>query len=162
MSDPAPAVEIVKSKSLIYPKFLEELWLQRVLSTDKFHCMLLTAGYSPSERHWRRGEVDKHEVRGEGYVQGGFPVAHAANAHIYDDKLVIFLGGFTVPVGTFSARYGVYYRASGRRATDMLIACIEFDNDPYCNQGWFRVGATELRLPIPAEAMEADDEPAAA
>lgn len=132
--------------SFIYNSCLLNSFRAKIdFESDKFKVLLLTDEYEPQkDEHASRADLIG-EVAGKGYAAGG--VAVNVRVSLADDRLVLTLGGWTLPAATVTARYAVYcLDRGGEPDEDALVACIDFGGDVASTNADFQLTASTLRI----------------
>lgn len=117
--------------SLIYNSCLHDRAAGTIdFGSDDFAVILVTSSYTPNkDTHVTRNDVT-NEITGTGYTANGEDVVVTVNSvDNTNDREDVTLGGHDWLTSTLTARGAVYFKKTGAKATDLLVAYIDFGSD---------------------------------
>ena len=95
--------------------------------THTFKMLLVTGTYAPNKDHNRADDITNEVANGNGYTTGGEVVTMTVTTDDINDRTSIAFSTPSWTSATFSARYGLVYRArGGASSADEFMATLDF------------------------------------
>ena len=114
-----------------------------VPGTHTFRMMLCTSTYTPNKDHNRLDDITNEVANGNGYTTAGEIVTITVTTDNANDRTSWAISEPSWATATFSAAYGVVYRArGGASSADELVALLDFGGTVTATGGTFATNET--------------------